>query len=223
MEDSQSGVVPVDEGVSPEGTVQAGSPFPPSTPFVAPVVGDQAQESPESIAAAAAELARKAELERIPPELRPDANGNPPVITEKLLKSLRNRYFTVKHVLLENCGHKLDMINQPKTNCENCWFQWFNTHPALVETTDQFFRVHGKAPLISMRGEKYFKMFVRYMATIIHFMKEEAAIKAAKEAKETNGNQVPEGTQSLVSQSQKTRAPQGEDAEVQSGIQKEPS
>jgi hypothetical protein len=74
-----------------------------------------------------------------------------------------------------------------------------------------------------MRGEKYFKMFVRYMATIIHFMKEEAAIKAAKEAKETNGNQVPEGTQSLVSQSQKTRAPQGEDAEVQSGIQKEPS
>lgn len=93
---------------------------------------------------------------------------------------MRAKYFTVKHPLLTNCGHKLDMINFPKRNCENCYYQWFNTHPQLVETADQFFRTHGKGPLIGLRGEKFFKAFVRYMATIIHFMKEEEELAKQK-------------------------------------------
>jgi hypothetical protein len=112
----------------------------------------------------------------LPPELQPDADGNPPEITEKLLRKLRSRYFTVRHPLLTECGHSLDMINFPKRNCENCFFQFFNTHPQLVEVTDQFFRTHGKGPLVGMRGIKYFKAFTRYMATVIHFMKEEGRL-----------------------------------------------
>jgi hypothetical protein len=97
---------------------------------------------------------------------------------------MRGHYFTVRHDTLANCGHQIDRLNQPKNNCENCWYTFFNTHPQLVEVSDQFFRTHGKGPMIGMRGEKYFKNFVRYMATVIHFMKEEADIAAAKAAQE---------------------------------------
>jgi hypothetical protein len=51
----------------------------------------------------------------------------------------------------------------------------------LVETTDQFFRTQGKGPLVAMRGEKYFKMFVRFMSTVVRLMREEAALKGAME------------------------------------------
>jgi hypothetical protein len=124
------------------------------------------------------------ELAKLPPELRPGPDGRPPKITPKLLKQMRGHYFTVKHDVLTNCGHKMDRMNQPHNNCENCWYQFFNTHPQLVEVSDQFFRTHGKGPLIGMRGEKYFKNFVRFMATVIHFQKEELAVAAAKAAKE---------------------------------------
>src|SRR5271157_2156302 len=116
------------------------------------------------------------ELEKLPPELRPDENGNPPEITPAVLSKLRGKYFTVRHVRLGVCDHLLDMINQPRNNCENCWFQWFNTHPQLVEIADQFFRTQGKKPMIGMRGEKFVKNFLRYMATIIHMMRQEGRI-----------------------------------------------
>jgi hypothetical protein len=98
-------------------------------------------------------------------------------LTEALLRKLRAKYFTVRHQRLEQCGHKFDEINQPRhANCENCWFQWFNTHPKLVEVTDQFLRTEGATALIGMRGEKYLKMFRRYMSTVIRLMKEEGRL-----------------------------------------------
>ena len=111
------------------------------------------------------------ELQRLPPELRPGPDGKPPKITPRLLKSMRGHYFTVKHPTL-TCGHKLDLINFPKRNCDGCFFHFFNTHPQLVEVTDQFYRAHGKGPLVGMRGEKYFRAFVRYMVTIIRLKEE---------------------------------------------------
>ena len=127
------------------------------------------------------------EINRISEELRPDANGKYPEITPQLLKKLRGKYFTVRHVVLENCGHRLDMINQPKTNCENCWWQWLLHHPQLVETTDQFFRTHGKEPLVGMRGERYFKMFVRFMSTYLKFQQE--VREAQEKANESSSGQ----------------------------------
>lgn len=115
--------------------------------------------------------------EQVPPELWPDKDGKPPQLTEKLLRRLRGKYFTVKHPTLTDCGHRLDMINEPNhRNCENCWFQFFNTHPQLVEVSDQFFRTHGKNAMIGMRGLKFVKMFCRYMATIIEFARKEGRL-----------------------------------------------
>ena len=112
--------------------------------------------------------------EQLPQELWPDETGKPPEITPRLLRALRGRYFTVKHVLLSDCGHKMDMINEPRhRHCENCWFQWLNYHPQLVETADKMFREQGKKPLEGLRGAHFVKMFVRFMSTVIHFMNEE--------------------------------------------------
>jgi len=101
----------------------------------------------------------------------------PQPVTESLIRKMRAKYFTVRHQRLEGCGHKYDQINEPQhRNCENCWFQWFNTHPQLVEVTDQFYRIHGAKALEGMRGTKYLKMFRRYMATVVHFMQEEGRL-----------------------------------------------
>ena len=119
----------------------------------------------------------------VPPELQPDAEGNPPNITPELIRQLRGKYFTVKHVRLLDCNHLLDMVNQPKNNCETCWFNWFNSHAKLIEVADEFYRAHGKAPMVAMRGIKFVKNFLRFMSTVHHFMQLE------KEQKNVADNQ----------------------------------
>lgn len=197
MEPETVGVLQGDSGASPEGTAKEN------------LQSSERSESQAEVPNGAPAGLSKEQLERIPPEFRPDENGKWPEITPKLIRQMRGKYFTVKHVALTNCGHKIDMINQPKNNCENCWYQWFNTHPQLVETADQFFRTHGKGPLIGMRGEKFFKMFVRYMATVIHFMKEEEALKAAQEKTNESSGEVSGSTASPSSTEEREAAPSG--------------
>jgi len=124
--------------------------------------GNQVQEGPPS------------GYENTPPELWPGPDGKPPELTAELVSRLRSKYFTVRHPKLVECGHRLDMINEPRhRNCENCWWTFFNTHPQLVETADQFFRTQGKEAMIGMRGTQFVKMFVRFMSTVHHFLEEE--------------------------------------------------
>jgi hypothetical protein len=152
--------------------------------------------------------------EGVPPELWPDANGNPPQLTEKLMRTLRGKYFTVRHVLLTDCGHKLDMINEPKNNCQTCWWTWFNSHPQLVEITDQFFRTHGKGPLVSMRGVKFFKMFVRFMSTVHHFLEQE---KLKNDTQSGNANPGTLGDGTVVEEAGQARQGISSEANDQSG------
>jgi hypothetical protein len=168
MEREAGTVLQDDNGAGTEGAVQANAPEPSTT-------NAALQSSERSVAPPQVS-------DGVPPELQPDADGNPPKLTEQLLRKLRGKYFTVRHPLLTNCGHRLDMVNEPRhRHCENCYFQWFNTHPQLVETADQFYRTHGVVALTGMRGKHFVKMFVRYMATVIHFMKESEALKAKAE------------------------------------------
>ena len=95
---------------------------------------------------------------------------------------LRGKYFTVRHDLMP-CGHKIDRVNQPKNNCEICWWNWLNTHGELVKVADEFFREYGKARLVAMRGKVFVKMFLRFMSTVQHLMEEQ------KNLKEKNDNQ----------------------------------
>lgn len=96
----------------------------------------------------------------------------PPELTPALIRQLRGKYFTVRHVPLP-CGHKLDLLNEPDhRNCEDCWYHWFNQHGELVKTLIKAHKEEGKELIIGMRGKKFFKMFTRFMATV-HAMIEE--------------------------------------------------
>jgi len=103
--------------------------------------------------------------ENVIEELWPDADGNPPPMTRALMSKLRSKYFTIRHSTLQ-CGHKFDHVNEPANNCEYCWFWFFGSHMKLVEVADQFYRAHGKKPMVGMRGRKFVKYFEKFMATL---------------------------------------------------------
>jgi hypothetical protein len=114
-------------------------------------------------------------------------------LTEAQFRLLRGRYFTVRHYTVPECGHKLDMINEPSfRNCEYCWWAFFSSHGELVQVTDEAFQTHGSAFVDRMRGVKYRKMFTRYMSTLAAFQKQAAELKAAQEKNVESGN-VQEG------------------------------
>src|SRR5208337_1364501 len=199
MEEKAERVLSNDEGAGsspaasnlPASTVLAcGSAF---TENLTPVEGDSVQEPTGTAETPAAEPAGPPKgYEGVPPELWPDKDGNPPVVTERLLRSLRGKYFTVKHVRLGVCGHLLDMLNQPRNNCHECWVAFFSTHPQLVEVAHQFYQTQGRRPMVGMRGEKFVRMFERFMATLWHEKRE-------KELSEAKSNESPSTERELQS------------------------
>jgi hypothetical protein len=166
METTTGRILQSDEGVSTPDINECCTPFVNPEPPAEPTSGDGACVSEEVPRPPAG-------YENVPQELWPGEDGKPPEVTERLLKTLRGKYFTVRHVRLDVCDHLLDMINQPKNNCEQCWWIWFQTHPQLMETADQFYRTQGRKPLIAMRGLVFVRMFERTMATIIHRQQED--------------------------------------------------
>ncbi len=106
---------------------------------------------------------------------RPVIQAAPPIpeqMTLRQFKALRAKYFTVKHKRMDPCGHRLDAMNEPRNNCEFCWFAFFQTHGELVQTTDRAYQEQGTEFLDRTRGQKYRKMFLRFMSTIAMFKKE---------------------------------------------------
>lgn len=102
-------------------------------------------------------------------------------LTEKEYKNLLRIFFTVRHNTVEPCGHKLDIKREPRGNCPYCWFVYFNTYGEMVQTCDEVFQKHGPKALESLRGKKFVKNFIRFMATL-------AAMKKLQDAqKESNG------------------------------------
>ena len=94
--------------------------------------------------------------------------------TVSQIKELRGQYFTVRHIPLTDCGHKMDVINEPRhRTCENCFWQWMNFHPQLVSTVNEAWQEHGKEFIIRLRGKWFATMFARYMATVVRFKEEE--------------------------------------------------
>lgn len=230
METSTERLVQSNEGASqPDATPEVE--FPTNTPFVNPE-GDAGQvreavDSPSPTVEGDAELDPDAPppgYESVPKELWPDADGKPPQLTDRLLRVLRGKYFTVRHPFLIDCGHKLDMINQPKNNCGNCWFQFFNTHGELVQVADQFYRTHGKNAMIGMRGEKFVKNFGRFMVTVLKMKEEEAASESSNpegsNPDSIDGNEV--GTQATAASETNDQRGEVESRGISSGIHEQP-
>lgn len=123
----------------------------------------------------------------------------PPPMTLREFKKLRAKYFTVKHQRMEPCGHRLDAMNEPRNNCEYCWFAFFQTHGELVQTTDRAIQEQGTDFVDKMRGIKYRKMFLRFMSTMAMFQKEIERAKENEQAgQDQSGSGVGEGTGQAV-------------------------
>ena len=129
-------------------------------------------------------------VQELPPWLI-GSDGKPLPINERTLRLIRGKTFTVRHILLEDCQHKMDMQNQPKTGCENCWYQWLNHHGNLVQNAHEFYQQYGKERLVAMRGKVFVKMFLRFMSTIAHMIEEQKAQEKLNgnnyEGRETSG------------------------------------
>jgi hypothetical protein len=114
-------------------------------------------------------------------------------LTERQFCELRGKYFTVRHYTVPDCGHKIDVINEPTfRNCQYCWFTWLESHPELVKTADEAYIEHGAAFIDKLRGKKFRVMFTRFMATKLA-MKKEMDERAAQEKNEQQSGDIQEG------------------------------
>ena len=95
---------------------------------------------------------------------------------------LNRLYVTRRLPMIQECGHKFDSSREPKNNCEWCWFTYFNSNGEMVKAADQCFQEAGKDVLERIKGKRFVKMFVRFMATVAKFV-------AEQKAKEQNGQQ----------------------------------
>jgi hypothetical protein len=208
MESRDERVVQGDEGSSTRDAVQTTVDGIEAT-FVQAVVEDNAQESPVPQQSSGIERGTPVTIGQFTdhdPEQgaaidHSIATGGPlfedkdkPQITEAQYRKLRGQYFTVRHIPLTDCGHKMDVINQPRhANCENCWWQWFNFHPKLVETVDEAWREHGKAFVVRLRGRKFADMFARFIVTVVAFKKEEERLTHDSDSNRLRGTGVEAG------------------------------
>ena len=175
MEITETGVPQSDEGTRPEPAVCNEEAVSltlkftePDTSFGSPLVASVVANTPQEVQrAGAVDLGETANP-------TPDIEAPKGPITEAQYRKMRGQYFTVRHIPLTDCGHKMDVINEPRhRNCENCWYNWLNYHPKLVEVVDEMWREHGKAFVVRMRGEHFARMYGRFQATIAHFKRQE--------------------------------------------------
>lgn len=112
---------------------------------------------------------------------------NPPkVLTRSEYKAAMRTFFTQRHATVTPCGHKFHPTAEPKNNCQYCWFCYYNEHGEVTQTAEECFQKEGADFLIKLRGKKFFKNFLKFMATLAQYQ-------AIKE-KEQNGNKQPEGS-----------------------------
>lgn len=106
------------------------------------------------------------EAERVATEEKPE-------ITYAQYKKLMGQFFTVRHDIVEACGHKFVAGSTPKhANCEACWWAFFQLNGEATKQLDEFYRTEGKDWLIARHGKKFVTMFVRFMSTIVRLKKE---------------------------------------------------
>jgi hypothetical protein len=104
-------------------------------------------------------------------------------MTPKQWKEAMRAWFTVRRARVEPCGHKYDPDRDPRHNCENCWFAYFNNHKEMVEIANECFTQHGKSGLSVIRGERFTKNFVQFMATVARLMMTQQAMDKAQQEK----------------------------------------
>lgn len=102
-----------------------------------------------------------------------DTPTGPKSLTHKEYKDYMRVVWTQRKGVVPFCGHKLGFEDTPRTNCESCWFAYFNTHGEATKVIAEMYEKHGGETLKAMRGLKFLKMFRKFMATLARFKDEQ--------------------------------------------------
>ena len=82
-----------------------------------PEAGPVTQLTPEAQAEVAGDLARAQQDPIVPKQM-----------TRQVWKQMMRMHFTVRRGRAQPCGHKINIEADPRNNCENCWFTYFNNN-----------------------------------------------------------------------------------------------
>ena len=87
-----------------------------------------------------------------------------PTPTRKQIGEWRAANFTVRHSVVNACGHKLDLKQFPSNaNCWECWNAFFSVSPEGVASVHQLLLNGGTQAVIAMHGKKFTKMFGKFL------------------------------------------------------------
>jgi hypothetical protein len=120
----------------------------------------------------------------------PEETPKPVQFTRKMWKEYMRVNFTVRRDIVRACGHKLSHTTDPRTNCESCWFAYFNTNGQMTQIADECFNEAGRDVLERSRGKNFVKQFLKFMSTVARFQREAAE---AAEKEKANGEVVSGG------------------------------
>ena len=99
---------------------------------------------------------------------------------------LNRLYVTRQLKRVQECGHRFDESQEPKNNCEFCFFAWFTSHGELVQNMEQCYQEAGRDVLERIKGKKITKFFLRYLATVAKFIEHQKELGNLKEHNGTN-------------------------------------
>jgi len=96
----------------------------------------------------------------------------PKQMTRQVWKQMMRAEFTVRRPTVKLCGHKINLEADPRTNCESCWFAYFNNNKTMTEIADDCFQNAGRDILERSRGKKFTRQFMRFMSTVNRLVEE---------------------------------------------------
>jgi len=106
----------------------------------------------------------------------------PPHMTRKVWKEMMRIHFTVRRPTVKGCGHKINIEADPRNNCPECWFAYFQNNGKMTQIADECFNEAGRDVLERSRGKKFTRYFLRFMSTIARFQREAALAEKEKQS-----------------------------------------
>lgn len=94
----------------------------------------------------------------------------PPTLAE--YKKAMRVLWTQKHQEVDRCGHKFHPTDAPRNNCDDCWMAYFQIHGEITQLCDEIFKKEGLDTLKRLKGAKYARNFIRFMAGLAQYQKE---------------------------------------------------
>jgi hypothetical protein len=96
--------------------------------------------------------------------VNPESTPAPRKYTQQELGKLRRQFFTKEYGRVNKCGHKFCPTDEPHDKCEDCWEAYFMVNDGIRIGVESIVRSFGMQQLVKVRGERFAKMYKRFVA-----------------------------------------------------------